>query len=64
MVKIELQKNELKKFVYSDDTKTKVVKGHIISESEFTYTIKAIETEKIIVIGKRFLIQMTNVGGG
>ena len=49
------------KVVYEDDGKTKVLKGDILKEDEFTYTIQAEINKKTIIIGKRAVIQIYKV---
>lgn len=60
-----LERNEqIKKFVYEDNKITKVIKGYIISETEFEYKIKAEHTGAEITIGKRAIVKVCDVGGG
>jgi len=47
------------KFVYQDNDTTKVVKGIILSEDEFTYTIKT--NVNTVVVGKRNLVSAVEV---
>ena len=53
-----MDKNEVKKFVYEDDGQTKVIKGLILEEDEFTFKIKADVTNQEIVLGKRAIIKI------
>lgn len=46
------------KIVYSDNNETKVLRGLLIEEDEFTFTIK-LDNSKIVTIGKRALIKAT-----
>ena len=56
-----MERNEkIKKFVYEDNG-TKVVKGLLLKEDDFTYTVEAIGTQAIIIIGKRSIIQILEV---
>ena len=52
-----------KKFVYEDDGKTKVIRGYILKEDEFTYTIKADFTGDEIILGKRSIIKIDIMEG-
>jgi len=53
---------EMKKFVYEDNRQIKVIKGRILKEDEFTYTIEAINTKATIVLGKRAVIKVSKAG--
>jgi hypothetical protein len=55
-------KEKLMKIIYEDDGKTKVVKGFLISQDEFTITIETQDTKTKITLGKRGLIKMAAVG--
>jgi hypothetical protein len=55
-------KEKLMKIIYEDDGKTKVVKGFLISQDEFTITIETQDTKTKITLGKRGLIKMATVG--
>ena len=52
-----------KKFVYEDNGQTKVIKGFMISQDEFTYAIKADFTGTEIILGKRSIIKIDIIGG-
>ena len=52
---------KLIKFVYEDDNNTKVLRGYILKEDEFTYLIKAENTNKHIILGKRNIISAMEV---
>ncbi len=56
---IQMERNVIQKIVYEDNNITKVLKGEILKEDEFTLTVKAIGTNAIIVIGKRSLIKIS-----
>lgn len=47
------------KIVYQDGEETKCKKGELVSEDQFTITIKTFKKE--ITIGKRFLIEKCEV---
>ena len=47
--------NKLMKIVYQDGDETKCKKGELVSEDQFTITIKTLKKE--ITIGKRFLVE-------
>jgi hypothetical protein len=49
-----------KKFVYEDNGVNKVIRGFLISEDDFTYTIKTSTNEKI-VLGKRAIVKIYGV---
>lgn len=49
------------KVVYIDGSKEIVLKGDLISNDEFTVTIKNNEYPKPIIIGKRTLIKLTYI---
>lgn len=49
------------KIVYEDGRNTKVIKGYIIEKDEFTVTISAENTDKIITIGKRAIVKISEV---
>jgi len=57
-----MEREELIKIVFEDSGTTKVVKGYLVSEDEFVYKIKTLDN-KIIVVGKRAIIQINSVGG-
>ena len=59
-----MERNALKKFVYEDNQKTKVIRGYILEEDEFTYEIEAEFTGDKITIGKRAIIKVIDCGGG
>lgn len=46
------------KIVYEDEGITKVLRGRILAEDEFTLTIQCVGTKDIIVIGKRALVRI------
>jgi hypothetical protein len=54
-------KEKPKKFVYEDSGHTKVVRGYIQREDEFTYQILIIDSSEMVVIGKRGLIKVGDV---
>lgn len=54
-----MERKELSKFVYEDDGITKVVKGVILSEDEYTYTLEAANSQERIILGKRCLVKVT-----
>ena len=58
-----MERNVILKFVYEDSGITKVVKGRVINEDDFTYTIKPINGGSLIILGKRNLIQAQPVRG-
>ena len=47
--------NKILKVVYQDGEETKCKKGELVSEDQFTITIKTFKKE--ITIGKRFLVE-------
>ena len=47
------------KLVYDDNGETKVLKGSLIDEDDFTVTIKLTDRLKTLMIGKRFLLKLT-----
>ena len=47
------------KLVYDDNGETKVLKGSLIDEDDFTVTIKLTDGLKTLMIGKRFLLKLT-----
>ena len=53
-----MRSEELKKIVYLDEEVTKVIRGYVVEEDEFTYTIKAERDNAIIIIGKRAVIKI------
>jgi len=53
-----MERNETK-IVYEDDGKTKVIRGSILEQDEFTITISAVRTNEKITIGKRAIIKIT-----
>ena len=55
------EKNNLVKIVYEDDKKTKVIKGFLLKEDDFTYQVKLLDTNEIRTIGKRALVQMVSI---
>ena len=55
---------ELKKFVYEDNGVTKVVKGFVLEEDDFTYKIKAQRDGSILTIGKRAIIMINSLSNG
>lgn len=58
-----MERNETKKIVYEDAGRNKVIKGLILKEDEFTYTIKAQFTHKVITIGKRAIVKIYEESG-
>lgn len=50
--------NQKVKIVYEDDNKTKVIRGLILSEDEFTYKLEAENTKQIFTIGKRAIVMI------
>ena len=54
---------ELKKFVFEDENRTKVVIASIIEETEFLFKVKAQRDGKIFDLGKRAIIKVTPVEG-
>ena len=56
--------NKLVKIVYEDGKASKVIKGKIISEDEFTLVIDPIynETNEPITLGKRAIVQIISLG--
>lgn len=58
-----MAKDELKKVIYEDDKRTKILRGRILKEDEFTYTIEVLETKETIVIGKRAIIRIYSIDG-
>lgn len=57
-----MERNGLLKFIYEDAGQTKVLKGFLLEEAEFTYKIKAFGTGEEITLGKRGIIKI--YGGG
>lgn len=57
-----MERSEICKIVYEDAGKTKVLKGIILNEEEFTYKIQAIETNAVITIGKRAIVKIMATG--
>jgi len=56
-----MERSELKKFVYIDNNITKVLRGYVIKEDDFLFTIEAQGTKAIIVIGKRSIVKIDNI---
>lgn len=54
-------KEKERKFVYIDDGNTKVVKGKILREDDFTYTIIESINHTEMTIGKRAIVQINEV---
>ena len=54
---------EVLKFVYTDDNQTKVIKGYILEEDEFTYKVKTLRGNEVR-IGKRTLVIANPLGHG
>ena len=54
-------KEKVKKFVYEDANTTKVIKGIILGEDDFTYTIRARNSSEVIILGKRNLIKICDL---
>ena len=54
-----MERNETK-IVYEDNGITKVIRGFILEQDEFTITISAIITNEKIIIGKRAIIKIKN----
>ena len=54
--------NELKKFVFEDNNSTKVLKGKIIEEDDFTYKIDTLYSG-VVILGKRAIIKISDVVG-
>jgi len=46
------------KLVYEDKGKSKVIRGILLKENEFTFEILSEFDNKVIIIGKRALIQL------
>ena len=59
---------QLIKLVYIDgnlhEGPTKSVIGHVVSEDEFTISIRKKDTGKVITIGKCVLVKIIPVNGG
>ena len=51
----------LKKIVYEDDGRSKVVKCYILKEDEFVYRVRTLNGDNL-VIGKRAIIKVSDVG--
>ena len=47
------------KIVYEDNKQNKVVKGQILKEDEFTYTLQT--HTNVVVIGKRYIVSAIEV---
>lgn len=60
---MRMELNQLYKIVYSDNDLTKVTKGILRNEDEFTLTIE-VTSGKFLTIGKRYLQKATNIVGG
>jgi len=58
-----MERNETKKFVYEDNKITKVIRGLILKEDDFTYTVQTAQGEEI-VIGKRAIIRIYSDSSG
>ncbi len=58
-----MERSELKKIVYEDDGKTKVLKCYILSEDEFVYNVEGRGTKAKITIGKRAIVKVCDAGG-
>lgn len=55
-----MEQNKLYKVVYEDSSNIKVLKGILIGEDEHTLTLQ-VESDKVVMIGKRYLQKATNV---
>jgi len=53
-----MDRKEKKKFVYEDNSQTKVVKGYVLEETEFYFKIKPDFSDNEIIIGKRAIIKV------
>jgi len=47
----------IKKIIYEDHGKTKIIRGRILKEDDFTYTIRT-EWEDEVILGKRAIIKI------
>jgi len=57
-----MDQKKIKKIVYEDAGITKVLKGIILKEDEFTYEVEAVGTRAIIIIGKRSIVKVCDGG--
>lgn len=55
-------RDDLKKIVYEDNNITKVLKGFITKEDEFTYSVES-QYGETVVIGKRAIIKIYSAKG-
>ena len=56
-------RDETRKIVYEDEGVTKVLKGRILKDDEFTIEVEASRDGEIITIGKRAIVKICNGGG-
>lgn len=47
------------KFIFEDNGIIKTIRGHVLLEEEFLVTIKAVETDDVVILGKRWLVKVT-----
>lgn len=55
------EKNNLKKFLYEDSGNIKVIKGYLVKEDDFCYTLLSFISNEQIVLGKRSIVKISDV---
>ena len=58
-----MEKNTHIKIVYQDGTQTRILRGILIKEDDLSLTIQ-VESDKEVMIGKRFIIKACNIVEG
>ena len=51
------------KVVYEDDGNSKVVRGLILEQDEFTITLKCTPANNTLILGKRAIVKISEEGG-